>query len=198
MRNEHAVTRTGRSTVRWVVSVLIWTLVAWGIWLVSLSAVSTQDLLVGGVCALACGAVAESVRRAVEGRWRPTADLLAVALVVPVAIVADAGSVLTAPLRRRTRGRLGRVPIGATGDGGRARARRALATAVTSLSPGTVVVDADPESGSLVIHSLAAAGPGLAGRFADRESSDGRRQAPPDGSGGGGAGGGGGGGDDRI
>lgn len=158
---------TVRSAGRWAVGVVAWTLVTWGIWLISLSAVSSEDLLVGGLCALACGVVAEAVRRAVEGRWRLSADLLTGVAAVPVAVVLDTLSVLAAPIRPgRREATVRRIHIGAQGESDRARGRRAIATALTSMSPGTVVLDADPEDGSLVVHSLAPAGPSVAERFA--------------------------------
>ena len=162
--------------VGWALEILLWTLAAWGLWIVSLTAVSSEDLGVGGGCALLCGALAALARRIVQGRGRPALDALRPAILLPVAIVRDTATVLAAPWRhspgcasRAAEHRpLDHVDLGARGRSPAARARRSLATLVVSASPGTVVVEADPERGELVYHSFASGGPSLPARYARR------------------------------
>lgn len=162
--------------VGWAVEILAWTLAAWGVWLVSLTAISAEELGVGGGCALLCGVLATAARRLVQGRGRPTLDALRPAWLLPVAIVVDTVSVLAAPWRpsRRRAARAGerrpldRVDLGARGRTPAARARRTFATLVVSASPGTVAVEADPDRGELVYHSFASDGPSLPSRYGRR------------------------------
>lgn len=165
-----------QGAVGWALEILLWTLATWGVWLVTLTAVSAEDLAVGGGCALACGVVAAFARRLVQGRARPTlADLRPVWL-LPLAIVMDTVTVLAAPWRPTarhaaaagTRRPLDRVDLGAQGPAPAARARRSFATLVVSASPGTVVVEADPERGELLYHSFASGGPSLPSRYTRR------------------------------
>ncbi|MGH9088108.1 MAG: hypothetical protein ACRDYZ_08345, partial [Acidimicrobiales bacterium] len=136
--------RAASTAARVAAEVLAWTLAAWGIWLVSLTAVSAEDLGVGGGCALVCGVLGASARRLVQGRGRPTLDILRPALLLPLAVVADTLTVLAEPWRpsrRRARAGEGRRPLtsvdtGASGDALAARARRSFATIASSASPG--------------------------------------------------------------
>lgn len=164
--------RPGGRFGRWIgvlVEGLAWTLLTWGIWLLSLSAVDDQDLLVGGLSGVVCGVAATAVRRAIGARWRPQPRLAVPALLLPWSIVADAVAVLASPLRSPGRGaRVERIDIGAAGRSSIASARRAVATAVVSASPATVVLDVDDESGILTVHAMPSRGPKLYERYARR------------------------------
>ncbi|HEX4218658.1 MAG TPA: hypothetical protein VHZ02_09845 [Acidimicrobiales bacterium] len=139
---------------------------ALGVWLLSLSSVSSEELLVGGSSALACGVVAAIVRRKIDGHWSLAWDLVRPVLCLPGAIAADTLGVLASPWRaRKKRARYFDVDIGAAGSSPRATARRAIASLVVSASPGSVVVAADPETGRLTVHSFASAGTRLEDRF---------------------------------
>lgn len=169
--------RSGRRAlppaVAWALEVMAWTLAAWGVWLVSLTAISAEDLGVGGGCAVLCGLTAAAVRRLVQGHGRPTWWTARPAVLLPVVIAAEAVMVLAAPWRpshRRSRsggGRLQRLAI-TTGDTPVARARRSFAVVVVSASPGSVVLEADPDTGDFVVHTFGSAGPTLPSRFARR------------------------------
>ncbi len=149
------------------IETLAWTLVAWGLWLVSLSAVGTPDLLVGGLCALACGAAAAGVRRLVGQHWRPEASLARPLLALPAAVVLDACGALAAPWRR-DRGapavRREHLP-GAAGPTARSAARRAVVAAVVSATPASVVLDVRRDSGEITVHTVRAPGRPLLDRY---------------------------------
>lgn len=139
-----------------------------GVWLLSLSAVSAEDLWGGSGCAFVSGMVVAGVRRAIKGRWSATTAVLFSAqptLLLPLAILADTAGVLAASVRGR-RGRLTTVELPAAGGTSRATTRRAMATALISASPSSIVVDADPKTGVLTVHSFGQTGPSLADRFA--------------------------------
>lgn len=160
--------RGGRRAA-WAVEVLSWTVLLWGVWLLSLSAVGVPDLAVGGLSALACGFCATATRRAIVQRWRPHLALLGPVAVLPVAVAVDAVAVLLSPWRHRTRrGEVQTVDVGAAGAGPRQAARRAVITAVVSASPATVVLDADDKTGTIVVHAMRSPGPSLQERYARR------------------------------
>jgi multisubunit Na+/H+ antiporter MnhE subunit len=159
----------GRGLAAWVIEILVWALLMWGAWLLSLSAVGVPDLVVGGLSALACGVAAAGVRRAIGQRWRPEWSLVGPLAVLPVAIVVDAAAVLLSPWRPRNRREVVEtVDVGGAGRSPRQAARRAVITAVVSASPATVVIDADDETGAIVVHALRSPGPSLQRRYARR------------------------------
>lgn len=165
--------RTPRGRVgagaRWGAEVLVWTLLTWGVWLVSLSVVDNQDLLVGVLAALVCGLAATGVRRRLGLRWRPRLSLLWPVLLLAISIPVDAAAVLLGAWRPSARRPLTiEVDIGAAGDGPEAAARRAVVIAVVSATPSSVVLDADPDSGRLVLHTLRSPAPAIHERYATR------------------------------
>ncbi len=116
---------------RRLLEALVWSALAYGIWLVSLSAVSAQEYVVGSLCALPCGAAAAGARWAVEGSWTLRPAWLLPLLALPVVIVSDAVQVLAAPWRRpQGRGRFETVPTAAAGGSVAGESRRAVATAL--------------------------------------------------------------------
>ncbi len=169
-----AKSKRTRAAVGWAsrgraAEVLVWTLLTWGVWLLSLSAIDDEDLFVGGLCALGCGVVAAATRRAIGARWRPRLAFLAPALWLPLAIVVDSAAVLVSAWRPKRRGaEVVDIHIGAAGSTPAATTRRAVAATVASATPASVVLDIDPETGHMVVHSLRSPGPGLHERYARR------------------------------
>jgi len=164
--------RSGPSRVarlaKWVLELLVWTLLTWGIWLLTLTALDKEDLFVGGLSAIGCGAAATAARRIYAGSWEPHHSSLGPALLLPVAIVTDALSVLAAPWCLSRDAEVVEIGIGAAGTTARAKARRAIATLVVTATPGSVVLDVAPDDGRLVVHRLHTRGPDLAARYSDR------------------------------
>lgn len=161
--------RQERRAEAWVVEVVVWAALLWGVWLLSLSAVGVPDLVVGGLSALSCGVGAAAARRAIRRRWHPTWALLGPAAVLPVAIVVDSFAVLLSPWRARTRrGEVQTVDVGGAGHSPRQAARRAIVATVVSASPATVVLDADDVEGTMVVHAMRSPGPALQRRYARR------------------------------
>lgn len=168
-KSERSAPRRSAKGVQWGVEVLIWTLLTWGIWLLSLSAIGDPDLLVGGLSSLLCGLAAAGVRRRLGFAWHPSAGAFAPALLLPVSIVVDAGAVLIAAWRPGSRrARTVEVDIDARGNEPRAAARRAIVTTIVSATPASVVLDADPVTGRLTVHSMGSPGPSLLERYGTR------------------------------
>lgn len=173
--SRRAADRHARRALGWVLEVLAFSLVSWGIWLVSLSVVDPEDLLVAGLTSLVCGVVAAGTRRAIGARWRPTLGLVPPLALWPLAVVADSAAVLTLPLRRvragagaGTSATLERVDLGASGQTARARAQRAIVATVVTSTPATVVLDVEERTGTMVVHALSSPGPKLHEAYARR------------------------------
>ena len=147
--------------------VAVWWALLCGLWLITLSSLSTGEELVAAGCALVAAVAAAGARRAMEGAWRPTVRWVAWAGPVLVAIPVDTVRVLGLAARRVIR------PHTAVGDEvvrvrlpHRERtavgaARGALGTFAVSVTPGTVVVDWDQDRGELVVHRLVRGSPSL-------------------------------------
>jgi multisubunit Na+/H+ antiporter MnhE subunit len=131
-----------------------------GIWLLTLSSVSDEELLVGSLCALAAGAVAVAVKRATRVHWSVRAIPLRLLLRVPFTVVGDALQVLARPIPGV--GRPAKVKahdLRQRGGSAEATTRRVATTLAVTSAPGGVVLDLDAESGRLTLHSLQTAGP---------------------------------------
>jgi multisubunit Na+/H+ antiporter MnhE subunit len=149
--------------------VVLWSLAALGIWLLTLSAFSWAEFLVGAACSAVVGVIAVAAQRAVGTSWRSNAASLRPLVALPFAIGSDSIQVLTSPLRRQ-RGRGGRfeiIDIDAAGSSPQAATRRALATVGTTLTPASIVVDVDDE-GVMTLHSVPTVGIRVEEGFAKR------------------------------
>lgn len=142
------------------VELVAWWCLAVGVWMLSLSAYSSQDLIVAVACGVPCAAAAAAARRAVRGAWRAPAAALRWAVVLPWSVALDTARVLTLPwtARRSTAGELHEVEL-AAGDSAAAAGRRALAAVLMSATPGAYVVDIDATSGTAVVHRIVATSP---------------------------------------
>lgn len=144
---------------------LWWWGVCVGVWLLTLSSVGAAELAVAALCGLPCAVAGRAGRIAVGGTWHPRARWVWWPVPLAVVAVADAARVLLVPLRRPRRGESPgelaelHLPGGESPD--TAATRRALAILAVSATPGTFVVDSDPERGVLVTHSLVRGRPGI-------------------------------------
>lgn len=145
-------------TFKTIVSVVFWSALCLGIWVLSLSSVSDEELAVGAASSLACGVAAVAFHRAIGLRWSIRGVPWPALPTLLASIISDTAQVLVRPLARTARGRVNVVDVGARGNGAAATTRRAVATLLMSASPGTVVLDAD-DRGRMTFHSLDCAGP---------------------------------------
>jgi multisubunit Na+/H+ antiporter MnhE subunit len=138
----------------------VWSALLLGVWIVTLSSVSTPELAVAAACAVLAAIAAVGARIASGASWSPSPRWITWLVTLPVAIVADAGRIFGMALaqlargRRRQPGDIRDVAIGDRGESPRAAARRALATLLVASTPSSVVVDARPDDPNLVVHQL--------------------------------------------
>ena len=144
-----------------IVEVILWWGACLGIWLVSLSAISGQELLVSVLVSLPCGVAALVGRLAATNRWGFHPSWLRGAVLLPVTIVSDAiqvlASVLLAPSRQGDFVKV-RISHGA-GDTPEAEGRRTVATFLTTITPASIVTDVDPDTGEALVHVIPVRGP---------------------------------------
>jgi multisubunit Na+/H+ antiporter MnhE subunit len=127
----------------WAVLVLVW--------LATLNAYSVEELSVAGVLAVPCAIVARTARRAGAGHWTVRAGWVRWLWWLPWSVVRDTVAVLALATRPdgddfRT------VALAGATTTAELDSHEALATAVLSASPGSVVVDADEDH--LLVHAL--------------------------------------------
>jgi len=137
-----------------------WAAVAFGFWVVTLSQISSEEVVVAAGCAVLCGVAAVGARWAIQDSWSFDPRWLGSLWRLPIVLFTDAAQVLAAPWQpHRSPGDFETVPAGAGGDSARARGRRVVAALAVSVTPGTFAVDIDPTSGDLLVHRLARRGP---------------------------------------
>lgn len=144
--------------------VITWWALLVGVWVTTLSGVTTSDMVAATAGGLLAALAARWTRRAAGGRWRMRPGWLGWLAVLPVAVVADAARLAGVAARHLVIragdepgegvGRLSRVPLPAGEDGPTGAGRRAAATLAVSATPGTFVVDVDEDAGELVVHRL--------------------------------------------
>ena len=144
-----------------ILEVVFWWAACLGVWLVSLSAVSGQDLLVSVLVSLPCGVIAVAGRLAAKNRWGFNPAWIRSAVVLPFAIVNDALQVIVRVLLAPgTRGELVKVTINdAAGKTPRADGRRGVATFLTTMTPSSIVTDVDRDTGDALVHVIRVRGP---------------------------------------
>lgn len=148
------------------IEVTAWAAVCVGIWLLTLSSVAVADLCLAVPAGLLCGVLAAAGRRLAEGRWHPRPRWATWLLTLPVTVIADTLGVWRAAARaafypgQSGRERLVQLPADEPDDV--AATRRGLVTLVLSASPGSYVIDFDPDRSELLIHTLADSAPSWA------------------------------------
>ena len=144
---------------RRLLSLSVWAIVLFLLWLVLVGTLASLELYAGAVAAV-IGAVAVELLRSrgllrftfelrwLAGVWRPFAQ-----------VVPDFGFVMLALFRTIGRRELPSdvyfaVELDAAGGQVRSAGWRALAAAAGSLAPNTVVVDVDGRRGAMLVHKL--------------------------------------------
>jgi multisubunit Na+/H+ antiporter MnhE subunit len=145
--------------LRTVMSVVFVAAGCLGIWLLSLSSVSDEELLVGSLCALATGVLAVAATRAAKVHWSVRAIPVRPLLRLPLAVVGDAAQVLLRPIPGLGRpAKVVTYDLNLRGDSAAATTRRVVTVLAVTSAPGSLVLDLDAESGRLTLHSLQTAG----------------------------------------
>lgn len=139
-----------------------WWAVLTGLWLLFASTVTWPEVVVAigaGAMAAAVAVLALRVTGLDVGFDRHWATWL---ISVPVDVVSDTLTI-AALVARRLRGepvggQFRRVPLPEQPDAAHIAGRNTLVTVLVSMSPGTVVVRADPDGNEMLVHTLAAPG----------------------------------------
>jgi multisubunit Na+/H+ antiporter MnhE subunit len=155
----------GRRAFSAVLEVAWWWGAAVGIWLLTLSSVTFPDLIAAIGCGLPCGLAARAGRHAMRAAWRPRLGWVRWLAPLPAQIVTDSARVLAVAVRGlggdRDPGELREIRLAAGEDPAARSAHQALAGLMLSLTPGTFVLESDPEENIVVVHSLASGWPDL-------------------------------------
>lgn len=163
--------RDGRNRGAWGkvasagLEIVWWWAAAVAIWALTLSSVSNPELITAAACGLPCALAARAGRKAAGGDWRPRWRWAWWIGPLAVAVPADAVRLLIVTIRRlvtrESPGELQEIEMPAGEPRDVAAARHAMAIMTVSASPGTFVVDSDPEEDKIVIHSLVTGPPSL-------------------------------------
>jgi hypothetical protein len=111
-----------------------WWLLCVTVWLACLTVVTPAEVVVAAAAAVPCAVVARLARRQVARGWRFRLAWFSGVWRLPLTVVVDTVRVWRAAVRRE-RGRTRVVRVGSD------EARRAVAVASRSVSPGQVVID---------------------------------------------------------
>jgi multisubunit Na+/H+ antiporter MnhE subunit len=145
---------------RIMAEIVVWWAIACSIWMISLSEAPLQEYLLAVGCGLPAAMAAFWARRAVQDSWTVRAEWVKPLMMLPLILVSDAAQVFLAVVRPgQPGGRFITVQTPAAGNSSRARSRRARDVFFMSVTPGSYVLDADPDTGEMLVHSLASKGP---------------------------------------
>jgi multisubunit Na+/H+ antiporter MnhE subunit len=150
--------------MRQLSELLFWWAAAMGVWLLTLSSMTLPEVSIAAAAGLPCAVVAIAARRAVGGSWPPRPAWLRWAAPLPVAVVADGVRVLGRAAgvlvgRRIGDGEIRPVQLPVERPAPRRHSREAMAVALVSATPGTVVFDLDDDSGRMHLHALGSGRP---------------------------------------
>jgi multisubunit Na+/H+ antiporter MnhE subunit len=142
------------------VELLLWWLLLFGLWLLTLSSVSVAESVVAAVLALLCAFVARAGRRASRVGWRPQLAWLTWFALLPIVLCMDTVRLFVGTVTRNLPQRLEEVELPDDRSAARGDARRAAAVLALSATPGSVVLDAAPDR-PLVLHVVVSGRPRL-------------------------------------
>lgn len=135
-----------------------WTVVACGVWLVTLSSVTLPELCISIAASIPCGILARASRRSLDASWRFRPRWLLWIGPVLGALFAELVELLRLSATRPPEGSLVTVDLPDEPDD-LAAGREALGTLALCATPGSMVADGDPEQRRLTLHVLVSAGP---------------------------------------
>jgi hypothetical protein len=140
--------------------IVVWWLLTGAVWLATVSSITSAELAVAAACTLPCAVAARAARRANRGRWRFRVGWLRWAPMVLREVPLQACQAWAYALRalpairvRRRRGVISAVAL-PTEPAATAAARRAAAVLAFATTPGTVVLDSDPDDATVLMHRV--------------------------------------------
>jgi multisubunit Na+/H+ antiporter MnhE subunit len=135
-----------------------WAVVACAVWLSTLSSVTLPELCIASAVSIPCGVLARAGRRSLDARWRFRPRWALWLLPVIGSLYAELVELLRMSVRRPRTGHLMSIDL-PDDPPDLAAGREALGTLALSATPGSLVVDGDPEQHRLTVHVLVSAGP---------------------------------------
>lgn len=139
---------------------VVWAGLCFGVWLLTLSSVTSQDVLLALPAAVLAAICAVGGRRVAGGRWRLRPAWARWYLGLPVAILFDTVKVLALVYSaRRNYGRTETIDLPDDEEHDVAAGRCAVGAMAMSASPGTYVVDADPDRRRMTVHTVGSPAP---------------------------------------
>lgn len=135
-------------------------MVSCAVWLATLSSVSLPEVCFAAAAGVVSGTVATAGRRSIGGSWRFQPRWVLWAPQVAATLAAELVELARVTVRTAPHGRLHTLRMPVEGRE-RASGREALATLALSSTPGSIVVDGDPEEHTLTVHTLVSRGPDL-------------------------------------
>jgi multisubunit Na+/H+ antiporter MnhE subunit len=140
--------------VRALLEITAWWAILVLVWIATLTAVSVQELVAAGVLAVPCAVLARLGRQATDIHWPMRTTWLRWPLRLPWAVLHDTAAVLALAVRRDRpeEDTFREVPLADQDSPSLQPGQEAVATALLSAAPGSVVVDADEDR--LLVHEL--------------------------------------------
>jgi multisubunit Na+/H+ antiporter MnhE subunit len=138
-----------------------WVVVCCGIWLATLSSVTVPEVCFAVASSIPCGIVARAGRRSLDASWRFRASWMTWIAPVVATLVAETGELLRMSVGGPHTGRLTTIEL-PDEEHQLADGREALASLALCSTPGTIVVDNDPDTHRMTAHELVSRGPDLA------------------------------------
>lgn len=140
----------------------VWFAVGMFVWIVTLSSVSPAELIAGAIASLLVAVLALAIRRAMNLSWRPLLAWPGWACLAAAAAALDTVRLVRrfGPTGPRTRARFVRRQLPRGADAATTAQRIGAVLAVSSTA-GSICVDADPETGVVLVHRLVAGWPDL-------------------------------------
>lgn len=141
----------------------VWAGLCFGVWLLTLSSVTSQDVLLAALAAVLAALCAVGGRKIAGGRWRFRISWARWYLGLPVAIVLDTAKVLFLVYSaRRQYGRTATIDLPDDEEHDLAAGRCAVGAMALSASPGAYVADADPAEHKMTVHTVGSPAPAWA------------------------------------
>lgn len=139
--------------VRLIGETVSWWALCFGLWLLTLSTVTSDDVALALAAGLLSAACAAGARRLTGGRWTMRWRWARWLATLPVAVTADTVGVLAGVYRlHRTRGCTDTITLPSRESNSLTEGRAALASLMLSASPASYVFDRDPEQRALHLH----------------------------------------------
>jgi multisubunit Na+/H+ antiporter MnhE subunit len=142
--------------MRALTEVVAWWAALLLVWLATLDAFSFEELAIAGALAVPAAWAARAARGAMGIHWRVEPGWARWLLSVPWAVLHDTAAVLLLAARpdRPEDDSFEDIQLGGDHDSAGRNGHEALATAVLSATPGSVVVDAGADHDRLLVHTL--------------------------------------------